>query len=92
MPSKDILNKINTLIFNFLWGCKRDKIKRDVITRTKQEGGLGIFSPDDFSVSLKITLLGKIVCPVFTHPRKEILIQQLKNPNQLLVSVLRVGW
>ena len=57
MPSKDILNKINTLIFNFLWGCKRDKIQRDVITRTKHEGGLGIFSLDDFIISLKITLL-----------------------------------
>ena len=35
-----IINSINTLIFNFLWGCKRDKIRREVITRSKQEGVL----------------------------------------------------
>ena len=77
LPSKDLLNKINSLIFNFLWGCKQDKIKRDVITRTKQ----------DFIISLEITLFGKIFCPVFTHPWTKILIQQLKYPNQILVSV-----
>ena len=87
MPSKNILNKINTLIFNFLWGCKRDKIKRDVITRTKQEGGLDLFIPADFIMSLKITLFNKLFNSRFKHSWKEILVRQLRYPSQLLVSV-----
>ena len=40
-PCASTLKKLNTTIFNFLWGCKRDKIKREVVTRSHQEGGAG---------------------------------------------------
>ena len=45
-----MVNRLNTLIFHFLWGCKRDKIKRDIVTGTKEEGGLGMVYPYDFIV------------------------------------------
>ena len=78
MPSKDILSKVNTLIFHFLWGCERDKIKIDVITRSKQEGGLDIFYPIDFILSQKLTLLNKLFNSAFEHAWKDIIVQQLK--------------
>ena len=40
-PGAGIINKLNTIIFNCLWGCKREKIKREVVTRSHQEGGWG---------------------------------------------------
>ena len=87
MPDKNVLNKINTLIFNFLWGCKRDKIKREIITRSKQEGGLDLFSFPDFILSLKLTLFNKLFSSNFEHPWKDIFLSQLKYPTQIRVSL-----
>ena len=33
-PPKSLIKSIDTLTFHFLWGCKRDKIKREVIKKT----------------------------------------------------------
>ena len=30
-PNYQMVNRLNTLIFHFLWGCKRDKMKRDIV-------------------------------------------------------------
>ena len=60
-PNKELIARLNTLIFHFLWGCKRDKVKRDVITRSREEGGLGLIYPYDFILSLKLTLLNKLL-------------------------------
>ena len=60
-PSASLIKSINTLTFNFLWGCKRDKIKREVIKETISEGGLGLFDSSEFSISLKLTLIKKLI-------------------------------
>ena len=86
-PSARIISKLNTVIFNFLWGCKRDKIKREVVTRSRQEGGLGIFITDDFILSLKLSLTGKIFNQSFSHTWKDIVINQLRYPDNPLISV-----
>ena len=86
-PSSQVINRLNTLIFHFLWGCKRDKIKRDIVTRSREEGGLGLIYPYDFIISLKLTLFNKLFDKDFSHSWKNIVIKQLKYPNNLLVSV-----
>ena len=55
-PNYQMVNRLNTFIFHFLWGCKRDKIKRDIVTRSKEEGVLGMVYHYDFILSLKLTL------------------------------------
>ena len=85
-PSARIINKLNTIIFN-LWGCKREKIKREVVTRSRQEGGLGIFITDDFILRLKFSLIGKIFNQSFSHTWKDIFINQLRYPDTPLISV-----
>ena len=70
-----IINKLNIIILNFLWGCKRDKIKREVVTRSRQEGGLGVVITDDFILSLKFSLIGKIFIQSFSHTWKDIVIK-----------------
>ena len=51
---KDILKKINTLIYTFLWGGKREKIKRTTLIGNKLEGGIEMPDPNTFFKSLKI--------------------------------------
>ena len=53
-PSSSLIKMIDTLTFNFLWGCKRDKIKREVVKRRVNDGGLDIFEFSDFFTSLKL--------------------------------------
>ena len=38
----EILDKIDKLLFNYLWDCKRSKIKRTTITAKIENGGLGM--------------------------------------------------
>ena len=59
-PSYSMIKIIDKLTFNFLWGCKTDKIKRDVVKRRVNEGGLGLFDFSDFLTRLKLTLIKKL--------------------------------
>ncbi len=86
-PDHSIIKKVNTIIFHFLWGCKRDKIKREVIARPKDEGGLGLFDLEDFILGLKNTLLTKLTNANFDHDWKSIMTNQLQHPNNVLISI-----
>ena len=79
---------IDKLTFNFLWGCKRDKIKRDVVRRRVNEGGLGLIDFSDFLTSLKLTLIKKVIDPNFAHYWKTIFIKQLKFSENIEISNL----
>ena len=37
---QDIIKQINQILFNFLWGCKCDKVKRDIVIQDYENGGL----------------------------------------------------
>ena len=86
-PNYQIVNRLNTLIFHFLWGCKRDKMKRDIVTRSKEEGGLGLVYPYNFILILKLTLFNKLFDENCNHPWKSIVIRQLMYPDHLVVAV-----
>ena len=86
-PSITLIKNIDTLTFHFLWGCKRDKIRREVVTRPKQQGGLGIILFNDFMQSQKLTLLNKLFKQKFSHAWKRIIIAQLKYPDHINISV-----
>ena len=79
-PSNKIVDELTKFIFNFLWGVKCDKIKRDIITQEREAGGLSMFYPSDFLQSLKLKLLHKIGDVTFNHNWKDILINQLDHP------------
>ena len=83
-----LIKKIDALICNFLWGSKRDKVKREVIKRKKDEGGLGLFDFSDYlTTSMKMTIIKKILNPKFKHSWKSIFVRQFKFPGQIEVSV-----
>ena len=86
-PSANTIKQINTMIFHFLWGCKRDKIKRDQITRPVYHGGLDVFYPEEFILSLKVSLLSKILNEGFQHSWKAILFNQLLYHRHPIISI-----
>ena len=86
-PSYSMIKIIDKLTFNFLWGCKTDKIKRDVVKRRVNEGGLGLFDFSDFLTSLKLTLIKKVIDPNFAHYWKNIFIKQLKFSENIEISI-----
>ena len=86
-PSNSLIKTIDTLTFNFLWGCKRDKVKREVIKGTISEGGLGLFDFSEFLISLKLTLIKKIIDQKFTHKWKKVFVSQLKFPTNIEISI-----
>ena len=79
-PSGRILNEITTFVFNFLWGSKRDKLKRDLVTQKREKGGLAMFYPCDFILGLKLKILQKIGDINFSHSWKDIVLSQVKFP------------
>ena len=82
-----MVNRLNTVIFHFLWDCKRDKMKRDIVTRSREEGGLGLVYPYDFILSLKLTLFDKLFDDNFNQPWKSIVLRQLIYPDHLVMTV-----
>ena len=54
-PDDSFLNKVNTILFNFLWNSKTDKVKRDVITQSYDQGGIKMINLKAFLYSLKLS-------------------------------------
>ena len=54
-PDKSILNKINNMIFKFIWDGKPDKIKRSTIISNPMEGGLKMIDLPSFVTALKLS-------------------------------------
>ena len=59
-PNEDFIKKINTLLYQFLWNNKPDKIKRSIITKNYDEGGLRMIDIKNFMISLKSTWLRRL--------------------------------
>ena len=79
-PNANIIKSITKFIFNFLWGCKRDKIRREIITQTRENGGLSMIYPQDFLLSMKLKLIHKIGDVGFVHNWKTIILNQVQHP------------
>ena len=86
-PSDNILKTIDTTMFNFLWGGKRDKIKRDITIKSKDLGGLDMINFKSFIVALKVKLIYKLADHNFHHPWKTIVLDQLKYRHHLAISI-----
>ena len=60
-PSVKMIKKINTLLFDFLWDGKPDKIKRKDAILKFEKGGLGMISIESFDKALKLTWLRRML-------------------------------
>ena len=57
----EILAKIKSICFNYLWGGKRDKIKRTTVIGNKKDGGLDMIDIDAYIMSLKAAWVSKLL-------------------------------
>ena len=52
-PKKNIIESIKTAIFKFIWDGKPDKIKRNILYQTYENGGLNLTNIEQFLSSIK---------------------------------------
>ena len=60
-PTKDFLSKLNTLLYNFIWDNKPDKIKRVLLCQDYKIGGLKMTNLECFIQSLKLTWINRLL-------------------------------
>ena len=79
-PSIKIINKINKLLYTFLWSNKPDQIKRNVTILKPNDGGLGMVDLAIFYKSLKLTWLKRFLnCNAKWIVLIETIYPELKN-------------
>ena len=60
-PSNNFFKQLETIIFNFIWNGKKDKIKRKIIINELEEGGLNMTHLMSFCNSLKLIWIKKLL-------------------------------
>ena len=58
--TKQIINKLNSEIFSFIWDSKPDKIQRTRLYQDYKNGGLRLINLEHFIYSLKASWLKRI--------------------------------
>ena len=56
---ESLVRKLEKMIYTFLWGSKREKIKRTVCINSPEEGGLGMIDLKSKIHSLKLSFISK---------------------------------
>lgn len=59
-PDAIFIKKLNTVLFEFLWNSKIDKIKRNIVVKEFLEGGLKMLHIESFINSLKLTWIRRL--------------------------------
>ena len=59
-PPKEVIQKLNSEIFSFIWDSKPDKIKRSTLYKDYKNGGLRMINLECFLNSLKASWLKRI--------------------------------
>ena len=85
-PPKTIINKIDRILHQFLWGGKTEKLARKQIEKPKSAGGLEMIDFESFYISLKIKAFRKLFTESFEHPWKKIFLAQLVRPKEIFIS------
>ena len=86
-PIKKMILQINGLLYKFLWGGGREKLKRELIDLPKEKGGIGMINFNNFILGLKVKLISKILDKNFDHPWKNIIINQFRFPDHPMISL-----
>ena len=60
-PDDSFLKKLNTILFNFLWSSKVDKVKREVLYKDYNHGGLKMINIRAFIESLKLGWIKRLI-------------------------------
>ena len=61
-PDRKYLKELNTLLFNYIWNSKVDRVARTVVTKKFMDGGLNMVNLELFIKSLKLTWIRRLEC------------------------------
>ena len=59
-PTKEHFKELEKIAINFIWHKKRHQVNKEVLCRSPEKGGLGMFNLAEFDFSLKIAWLYKL--------------------------------
>ena len=59
-PPHAFMNDLNKEMYNFLWDGKKNKLRKDVIGRPLEKGGLGMMDINSFLGALKSSWIGRV--------------------------------
>ena len=74
-----IIKETQKIFFDFLWNNKGDKIKRGIIYKDTNDGGLGMPHLLSFSHALKMCWVKKLLDPLHFAPWKTLLIDKIED-------------
>ena len=77
LPSRNTLKVIKTKTFNFLWDGKPEKIKRDTIIQSYENGGLNMIDIDLFIQTLKCSWIKRLADPNNKGNWKKLYLEKL---------------
>jgi hypothetical protein len=79
-PPDNILKDIQKTFYRFLWNGKRDKVKREILTNSYDDGGgLKMIDIKLFCQALNMTWIKKYIDPLNIYPWKILLIDSLEK-------------
>jgi hypothetical protein len=78
-PPDNILKYIQKTSYKFLWNGKRDKVKREILTISYEDGGLKMIDIKLFCQALEMTWIKKYIDPLNCSPWKILLIDSLEQ-------------
>ena len=73
------MKKLEKLFYNFLWNGGPDRIKRTIVIKDLQAGGLRMINAQYFIKALKITWLRKVIKIMKVRPGTIYQISIFKN-------------
>ena len=59
-PTKDHFKELEKMAIDFIWRKKRHQVNKEVLCRSPEKGGLGLYNLSEFDSSLKIAWLYKL--------------------------------
>ena len=60
-PLKSTIDRIEKIMYSFIWDSKPDKIKRSTLIQNYEKGGIKMIKIEKFIMSLKVTWVKKIL-------------------------------
>ena len=68
------VSDIQSLFFKFIWSDKPDKVKRNLLVQSYENGGLKMPHIQSFESALKMTWIKKIINPEYSAPWKTLIL------------------
>lgn len=83
-PCQNFLKELNRLFYNFVWNSPVDRIKRDIMIKNHQEGGLKMIHLNSYVLALKTTWIRRLIHT--TGKWTNIIISQVNLDKMFKVS------